>query len=167
MKLYEIADAFQQIMIEMEENELPEEDLKRALEDIQETADEKIDAISAVIKNLTGDIEGLKKEAAALTARAKTKQNNVDRLKQYLSAYLPRVGYEFKPFENERHRISFRKSVQVEVLPGFVEWAEKNAEDLLRFKDPEPDKTAIKEAINAGEVFDFARLVENKNIQIK
>lgn len=167
MTLYEIADQYQQMLTEMEEYDLPEEVILNTMECIQDTADDKIDAIASIIKNLTGDIRALKEEAAALTARAKTKQNNVDRLQQYLTNYLPMIGYADKPFENNHHKVSFRKSKQVEVLPEFIKWAEQNAEDLLRYKEPEPDKTKIKEAINAGEELPFAQIVERKNLQIK
>lgn len=167
MKLYEIADQYQQMLMEMEEYELPEEVILNTMECIQDTADEKIDTIASIIKNLTGDIKALKEESAALAARAKTKQNNVDRLEKYLSSYLPLVGYDTKPFENNHHKVSFRKSAQVEVLPEFIQWASQNAEDLLRYKDPEPDKTKIKEAIKAGEDLPFAQIVERRNLQIK
>lgn len=167
MTLYEIADQYQQMLTEMEEYDLPEDVILNTMECIQDTADEKIDAIASIIKNLTGDIKALKEEAAALTARAKTKQNNVDRLKSYLTAYLPKVGYAGKAFENQRHRVSWRKSSQVEILDGFVEWAEQNAEDLLRYTVPEPNKTAIKDAIADGEEIPFAQIVEKQNLQIK
>lgn len=168
MKLYEIADQYQQMMWEMEENDLPEDVIINTLECVQDAADAKIDAIASITKNLTGDVEAIKNEIATLNARLKTKQNNINRLCDYLNTYLPLVGYAEKPFENGRHRIGYRKSAQVEVDPGFVEWAkENNADDLLRYKEPEPDKTAIKEAIKSGEVFAFARIVEKKNLQIK
>lgn len=167
MKLYEIADEYQRMLSVMEEYEMPEDVILNTLETVQDEADQKIDNIVSMIKNLTGDIEALKKESAALMARAKTKQNNVDRLQQYLTNYLPMIGYADKPFENNHHKVSFRKSKQVEVLPEFIKWAEQNAEDLLRYKEPEPDKTKIKEAINAGEELPFAQIVERKNLQIK
>ena len=167
MKLYEIADMYQQMLTEMEENELPEDVITNTLECVQDEADQKIDNIVSLIKNLTGDVTALKSEAAALTARAKAKQNNIDRLKKYLTSYLPLVGYEHKAFENNHHRVSFRKSEQLEIEPGFIEWAEQNASDFLRYSMPEPDKTAIKDAIKHGMDCEFARIVEKQNMQIK
>jgi len=37
----------------------------------------------------------------------------------------------------------------------------------MKFSDPTPDKTAIKNYIKAGNELPCARLVENNNIQIK
>jgi hypothetical protein len=168
MTLYEIADQYQQMLAEMEANDLPEDVIQNTLECVQDSADEKVNAIACIIKNLTGDIKAIKEEVNNLNARMRYKQNNIDRLERYLTNYLPLVGYAEKPFENGKHRISFRKSTQVDVLPGFIEWAETNhADELLRYTAPEPNKKAIKDAISAGKDVDFVRIVENRNLQIK
>lgn len=167
MKLYEIAEEYQKMLTFMEAYEMDEETIQNTLATIQDDADQKIDNIVSLIKDLTGDVKALKDEAAALTDRAKAKQNNIDRLKQYLTSYLPQVGYEHKAFENNHHKVSWRKSNQVEIMDGFLDWAQKNDSDLLRYKDPEPDKTAIKDALTAGKVIPFAQIVEKNNMQIK
>ncbi|MBQ6233572.1 MAG: siphovirus Gp157 family protein [Clostridia bacterium] len=169
MKLYEIADEYQRMLAVMEEYEMPEDVIQNTLECIQDDADQKIDNIVSMIKDLTGDIEALKKESAALAERAKSKQNNINWLKGYLANYLPKVGYEKKAFENEHHKLSFRmsKATQITDPAAFLKWAQENAPDLLKYKDPEPDKTAIKTAINDGREIAFAEIVENRNLQIK
>ena len=40
-------------------------------------------------------------------------------------------------------------------------------EDYLTYKEPEVNKTKVKNALNAGVVLDGVELVENRNIQIK
>ena len=50
----------------------------------------------------------------------------------------------------------------------FVEWAQTSGnEDLLRYKLPEVDKTAIKARLTSGEEIPFARFVQNMSIAIK
>ena len=42
--------------------------------------------------------------------------------------------------------------------PRFIAWAAGERPELLRFKDPEPDKKAIKTALQDGEVLYAAEL---------
>ena len=62
---------------------------------------------------------------------------------------------------------SFRKSKSVEVDDEFINWAKNNQDELLIYKEPTANKTAIKEAIKGGKEFEFARIVENNNLNIK
>ena len=71
--------------------------------------------------------------------------------------------------ETIRNKISFRKSESVLVADegAFIAWAMKNRDDLLTYKDPTINKTAIKKALSSGEEIEGA-VIENKlNIQIK
>lgn len=63
--------------------------------------------------------------------------------------------------------ISYRKSTAVELDDNFVEWAQENADDLLTYKAPEPNKTAIKDRLKEGGELSHATLVERQNISIK
>ena len=66
--------------------------------------------------------------------------------------------------------ISFRKSeaVEIENESDFVAWAQsQNRDDLLTYKDPVPNKTAIKKAIKDGQNVSGAELLGKANIQIK
>ena len=62
--------------------------------------------------------------------------------------------------------VSYRSSKSVNLLPGFLEWAMEN-DKYLRYKDPEPDKKAITDAIKAGGEVPFAELVTNITVTIK
>ncbi len=164
--LYSIADQYLQILWEIEEGELPEEELMEKLEEVKGEADVKIDNIATLIKTMNGEIDAIEVEQKKLADRAKAKKNTVARIEQYLSNYMPKLGYD--KFENAKHKISFRTSTVVEIADEFIEWAKaNNADDLLRYKDPEPNKTAIKKAIQDGEYFDYAKLTTKKNIQVK
>ena len=72
-------------------------------------------------------------------------------------------------FEGQSAAISFRKSEAVEFANQdlFVVWAAECHNDLLTYKAPEPNKTAIKQYLKAGGTLQGATLVERQNISIK
>ena len=81
----------------------------------------------------------------------------MESLKKYLAYALN--GQAFKSI---RASVSFRKSQAVEVPDIY-----KLDENYLRYKEPEADKTAIKEALKAGKTVAGATLVENTSVIIK
>lgn len=169
MKLYEIAEQYQFLQAALEEQEFSEQVIQDTMEDIQDTADGKIDNIANLIKDMQGDIDGIEKEIGNLNERLKQKKRSVEWLKGYLTNNLPLLGYADRPFENERHKLYFRKSRETRITDeqAFIGWAELNAPDLLKYKMPEPNKTAIKEWIKDGNVCEYAEIVDKKNIQVK
>ena len=75
---------------------------------------------------------------------------------------------EGKEFKTSKCKVTFRKSRSVEIDEDFILWAKQNnRDDLLRYKDPEVDKTKLKELLQNDEQFKYARIVENTNINIK
>ena len=70
-------------------------------------------------------------------------------------------------FETARVKCAYRKTQAVECNDGFIEWARENADDLLSFKDPTPNKTKIKEAIKSGREVKFAAIVDGESLSIK
>jgi hypothetical protein len=159
MKLYEIKKEILDLMDDDDFNMDDEANLLY-LQDLKLERSEKISNIARYIKTLEAEAEAIKQVAKIQTDRAKSKENKAEWLKRYLSA-----NYIFEsPFEDQYCKVSFLKSQSVDVFKGVDEIPEK----FLRTKiTKEPDKTAIKEAIKAGEKIDFAVIVEKKNIQIK
>lgn len=134
-----------------------------ALDALLMERDTKIENIACYIKNLAADAKAIKEEEAALFARRKTTEKKAERLKEYLTYAL-----QGEKFQTAKCAVSFRKSSAVEVDDCFVEWAHTSGnEELLRYKDPEVNKTAVKERLTGGEYLDFARLVQNTSITIK
>ena len=82
------------------------------------------------------------------------------------------VGYTKsvrEKYKTDKVAISFRKSEQVQVSDeqAFMDWAMKDGDSFLRYKEPEIDKAALKEAIKSGENIPYVTIVENNNIQIR
>lgn len=127
------------------------------LDKLQLERDDKIENIALWIKNLKSDEESYKAEKQAFEERQRQAKQKRESLERYLSAALN--GEKFKTAKVE---CSFRKSQRVEVddvalLP----------DEFLKYKDPEADKTAIKEAIKEGKEIAGARIVTALNLQIK
>lgn len=167
MKLYEIAADYENLLAAVEAGEIPEEAISDTLESMTALLEDKADNIACLIKNLTAEAEAIRAEEINLAERRKAKERRIDGLKTYLGETLLRAGYD--KLETARNRISFRKSESVTVADEakFVEWAAKHHDDLLTYKDPTINKTAIKKALASGEEIAGAVIESKNNIQIK
>lgn len=162
VSLYEISADFLKALDGLEVDEETGE-IKNfdAVESLNAQFEEKAESVACYIKNLAAFADDLKAEEDTLSARRKTAERRIDSMKKYLTSCLESVGKD--KVETVRARISFRKSVQVQIddekaLP---------ADYITTTVTVKPDKTAIKKAIQAGQDVTGASLVENRNIQIK
>ena len=155
LKLYEYDDAMYLDCVDEETGEI---DMEK-LEALQAEKNEKISNIACWIKDLKAEGEAIKKEKMALAERQRIAENKVESLKNYLQMCLN--GEKFK---DARVSISYRTSTSTEIdesldlsiLP-----------DSLKKITVEPNKTAIKEAIEAGLDIEGCHLVTKTNIQIR
>ena len=162
MPLYEIDEEIQELLSEVdpETGELITD--YKALDALLMEREAKIENIVLFIKNLSSDVRELKAEEAALAERRKKAEKKAERLREYVSHAL---GGE--KFQTPRCCVSFRKSTALELGEGFTEWAKEHAATLLRYKEPEPDKAAIKAALAEGALIPDAKLVQNTTMTIK
>ena len=165
MKLYEIANDYLALVQAVEDEEIPEEAISDTLEAIEGEIEVKADNIACLLKELDADCAAIRAEELKLAARRKAKERVYERIKQYLSAELLRVGAV--KMETARNKISFRKSESVDVSDDFIAWAVDNRADLLTYAEPTANKTEIKKALKAGAEIVGATLVTKQNIQIK
>ena len=158
MKLYEIDQAIENL-VEQETGEILDLD---AFMDLQMAREEKVENIALWYKNMTAEGDAIKTEIKNLAEREKAIRGKADSLKQRLAAIL-----QGEKFKTAKVSVSYRKSAAVEVSDNFIEWAKANADHLLKYKDPEPDKTAIKQALSNGDDVTGATIIERENIQVK
>lgn len=158
LKLYEIPSEID-ALIDPETGEITDTD---KLSELVSRYNNGVEWLALEVKNSLAEAEALKKEKDAFAQREKVASNRAKSLKNYLSYLLH--GEKFK---TEKVAISWRRSEQVQVdEENFLPWAkEHNA--YLRWKEPEVDKTALKEAFKQGIEVPYAELVENQSIQIK
>lgn len=120
--------------------------------------DEKVENIACFIKNLTSDIADFKIEEDQLAKRRKSTERKVEYLKRLLLDNM-----DGQKFSTTRCAVSFKRSIAVQ-----VDDVEHIPAELLRVKTTiEPNKTAIKDALKAGQEISGCKLIENTNIQIK
>lgn len=151
--LYEIDNAILSC-VDMETGEIIDAEQLAAL---QIEREQKIEAVALWYKNLRSDAAQYKAEKDAFAEKERAATAKADSLKQFLIDAL-----QGEKFKTTRVSVSYRRSESVvvdDVLnlpPSFV-----------KFAAPEPDKTAIKQAIKNGEEIRGARLESNQSVIIK
>lgn len=158
MTLYEIDQNIMSLLNEDGEITDPE-----AFDALHITRSEKLEGIACWIKNLNADIKAIKDEEERLKERRIHLVNKVSSLSGYLEHAL-----NGEKFSTPRVAISYRTSSAVEITDNvaFVDWAKSYDPSLLHIK-AEPNKTAIKNALNGGMEIPLAQIVERKSMQVK
>lgn len=162
MTLYEIDKAIliaTEMAVDPETGEINDEAMLKTLEQLKIDREHKIENIGCYVKNLEADAKAIKEESRNLAARAKVAENKAEHLRQYMQFCL---GEE--KFQTPRLSVSFRHTKKVEVDADMLDAI---PDQYLRFKDPEPDKKAIGDALKAGEVIPGCELVESVSMIIK
>lgn len=121
----------------------------------------KIDNICAYIKNQEALKSGISDEIKSLNDRKKSVDRKIDYLKGLITDSMARR--DVKKLETPRNKISFRKSVSVNVLDESQIDGSYFVEKIERKLDK---KTLLADLKNGVEV-DGAELLEKQNIQIK
>lgn len=153
MTLYEIDQAIMDC-IDSETGDIIDAEL---LDNLQMERTEKIENVACWIKELKAEAEALKAEKLAFAERQKVAENKAESLKNWLAYVLN--GEKFK---TTRASVTFRATEKVE-----IDDIMQLDENFLRYKEPEADKTAIKEAIKAGQEVAGATLVSSTSVIIK
>lgn len=158
MSIYDIDDAIMSL-VDMETGEI--EDEKR-YDELQMERSKKIENTGCLYKNLVAEAKAMKEEEANLAQRRKAVENKAERIKNLLAYAL-----KGDKFESPKLRCSYRKAKSVQVDDGFVAWAQEHADDLLTYKEPTPNRTAIRAAIDDGREIEHAEVVTNESLQVK
>ena len=158
MKLYEIDNAILEC-IDLETGEIIDTE---QLDKLQMERDTKLENVACWIKDLKAEAEALKNEKQALAERQRVAENKAESLKKWLAYAL-----QGEKFKTPKCAISFRKSEAVEVTDEGLNNLMKEHDELLTYKAPEPNKTAIKQALKDGLNVEGVQLVQNISTIIK
>ena len=153
MTIYEINQAIMEC-VDLETGEIIDTE---QLDKLTMEREAKLENVACWIKELKAEAEALKAEKMAFAKRQQVAENKMESLKKYLAYAL-----DGQAFKTTRASVTFRKSQAVEITDIY-----KLDENYLRYKEPEADKTAIKEALKAGQTVAGATLVENTSVIIK
>ena len=158
MKLYEIENAILDC-IDLETGEVI--DTER-LDALQMDRAAKIENVALWIKDLKAEAEAIKAEKMALAERQRVAENKAESLKNWLAYAL-----DGQKFSTAKCAISFRKTEKVEISDVGMIRLMKEHDELLTYRDPEPNKTAIKQALKDGLTVQGVQLAQNMSTIIK
>lgn len=156
MTLYEINERLRNFEFDIDEEtgEILNVD---DLDELELSKNEKVENICLYIKNLRTDAAAYKAEKDRFFQRERAAKNKADGLSEYLENML--AG---ETFESIKASVTYRKSEIVECEDVSIVPA-----DFLRYKEPELNKAAIKNAIKNGVNVKGCILAEKMNMQIK
>lgn len=123
-------------------------------------AGEKVEGYCQIIKQLQSDVEMYKGEIDRLTARKKTTENGIDRMKAALLAFLQYSGQDKVKAGSFAVSTATTQAVQItdeKAIPCA----------FLVEQPPKIDKIGIKNALKAGEEISGAELINNTGVRIR
>lgn len=161
IKLHEIPAALAGMLDLIQVDEETGEIEPATLESVQIASEEKIIATAMYIRRLDALNKATKETIQGLQERVRADSKRIEALKWLMTKAMDSLQYT--EVKSPEVTLRFRKSSSVEITDS-----ESLPEQFLRTKTVvEPDKTAIKNALKAGEKIQGAQLVESRNLQIK
>ena len=156
--LYEITQDVMRLQRMLEDGDIDDETYEDTLESL--SADDKIENICKVIKNLEHKAEAYKAEIDRMNARKKTIENSIQRLKDSMVLFLQVAN---KPkVDAGLFKVSLGESKSVNV------WDESLLpKQFLIEQKPKVDKTAISKALKEGEKVNGADFVVKKYVTMR
>lgn len=108
MKLYELTNAFTDLVELLENEEVEQDTIRDTLEAIESSIEEKAENIAKILNAYDGDIDLIKAEEKRLADKRKVIENKKDSLKDYLKSTLENA--EIKNVKTLLFNISIRNN---------------------------------------------------------
>ena len=128
----------------------------------------KAENVAVYIKNMESEAKTLKAEEDKLKSRRQAKENAAKRMREYLMDCMKQAN--ISKIDEPRAVISLRnnpESVEISDENDFISWANEDHDEYLRYKAPEINKTAVKNALKSGAEIPFAALTRSQSLTIK
>lgn len=162
-QLYKLADEYQQALRELSDLDLPEEAIKDTLEGLQGELTVKAQNVAACILNLNLEVDSIKTVEKRIKDKRLALSKRIDWLKNYLKSNMERCGISEIKANDGSFTVKLTKG-----RPSVV------IEDESKFLDDSPyvkwersiSKTAIKEALDKGELVEGAKLEQSPSLRI-
>lgn len=158
MNLFEMTAAANQLYELLQNEEIDETTLNDTMEAIG--AGEKLEAYVKVQKTLEAEVAAHKAEKERHDARIKSLTKHIERLKNAEIAYIQATG------QTKAAAGTFMLSVKANKVTTILDEA-KIPEQYMKPQPAKPDKTAIKKAIESGEVIEGARIDISYSVSAK
>lgn len=163
MTIYELTDEYRQLLEMAEDPDVDPQTLADTMESIEAEIEAKADGYAKVMKNMEADEEAISKEIKRLQERKSHLENTRKSMKERLKGAMEATGKT--KFKTELFSFGIQNNAPSVIID--VEDVFKIPEDYLKYKDPEPDKKLIKQAIDNGAELDFAHLEQTQSLRIR
>lgn len=138
------------------------------LEGIEGEFDEKAESIAVYIKQLKAEANILKFEKSAIAKRQSQKEREVEKLAAYLLNAMKAIGRS--KVDMPHAVVSIRNNTPSLVVDDeikFVNWAQKNNDNLLKYEMPSIKKNDVKALCKKGEKIPFVHMESKQSLNIK
>lgn len=162
--LYELTDDYLTLLEMAEDPDIDEQALMDTMEGIEGEIEIKAEGYAKVIRTLEGDAAACDAESKRLRNKKQTIENNIKRMKAALQMAMEVTGK--RKFKTPLFSFNIQKNPAAVVVDE--QYIENIPERFLVRKDPEINRKAIKDAINAGEDLEgLAHLEQTESLRIK
>lgn len=162
--LYELAHSYRDAADKLADLDLDEQTIEDTLESLSGDLEVKATNTAMVVRNIEAMAAAIKDAEAQMAARRKALENRATRVRDYLLANMMVSGIQ--TIECPYFKLSVRDN------PASVEVYEPGLIPATFMRQPEPpppspDKTAIKEALKAGQDVPGCKLTVGKRLDIR
>lgn len=164
MTLYEITSEYMQLLELAEDPETDPEVFADTLEGLQGALEDKADGYGRVIRELEAYTAGLEAEIGRLTAKKRTADNSIVRMKEALkSAFLATGTAKIK---TDLFTITIQRNPAAVVMDE--QYIENIPEEYLIEQEPKLNRQKIKEDLKAGkDLHGIAHLEQTEGLRIR
>jgi len=165
MTLYDLTSDYLNLLELAEDPDINEQAFLDTLEGIEGALEDKADNYAKIMRMLDGDALAIREEERRLEARRKTVENNIKRMKQSLQTMMELTGKT--KFKTQLFSFGIQNNPASVVMDE--QYIENIPERFLKYKDPDIDRKAIKDAIKAGDedAMGIAHLEQTRGLRIK
>lgn len=158
MTLFDLTNEALTLYDLLQADEIDEEVYRDTLESIG--LEQKLESCVYVLKQYEAEADMYKAEIDRLTARKKTAENNVERMKKSIIDYLTITGKDKEKAGTFSVRLNTSKAVNItdEVMIP---------DEYKIPQEPKINKKAIRDALKAGETIEGAELITNTGVVIR
>ena len=149
-------------LLDLETGEIVDSDLVNKIDELEKQLEDRTEFFALLVKEATAQAELIKQEKKKLEARQKQKENTAAYVKQILKTVL-----KGEKFETPKVAITYRTSEKVNTITDKLDIKQLEDLDLLRYKEPELNKTEIKRMLKQGITLSGLSLLKEQNIIIK
>lgn len=164
MTLYELTEDYMNLLALAEDPDIDEQAFLDTLDGIGGAIEDKAEGYAKIMRQLEADAAACDAESKRLKNKAKTIDNNIKRMKQALQYAMQATGKT--KFKTQLFSFYIQKNSASVVMDE--QYIENIPERFLVRKDPEINRKAIRDAINAGEdIGGIAHLEQTESLRIK